>query len=421
MVSKRRCRRRRAARWVYVGMSCALPLSAAAQSVRLSLPQALERASQRAPELVLREQQIREVGARRAGAGIIMPVNPRLQLEVRPPFSQGKFIGDLGYAATIDGNFDLGGAPGARVREVERDVELASAERQLERVSARLRVVAAYLGAQLDELRAREARAGMEIAQRVLDAAQKRIDAGAGSEFERASAQLELTRVATAEEAALRERDAALMALRDGLDIAASAPLELTTAVEEPPPLAAESTYLAAARKHHPELVVSAARERSLLATRERLERETFPRLGLYAGIDSAPKSPAFGVLGVSGELPVAQRNQGPRAVVAAELETERARRELRVRQIEREVTEAYSAHERRRRELTLLTRDGLPAALRSFELAEAGWQAGRFDWFRVALAARDLVELRAQRIEALAALWAQRIVLARAQGGDVP
>ena len=61
------------------------------------------------------------------------------------------------------------------------------------------------------------------------------------------------------------------------------------------------------------------------------------------------------------------------------------------------------------------------PRPTRSFELAEAGWQAGRFDWFRVALAARDLVELRAQRIEALAALWAQRIVLARARGGDVP
>jgi cobalt-zinc-cadmium efflux system outer membrane protein len=405
----------------YVSILCALPLTAAAQTVRLSLPQALERASQRAPELVLAEQQIREVGARRAGAGIIMPVNPRLQVEVRPPFTQGKFIGDLGYAATIDSNFDLGGAPAARVREVERDVELASAQRNLQRVSARLRVVAAYLGAQLADLRAREARAGMELAQRVLDAAQKRIEAGAGSDFERSSAQLELTRVATSEEAALRERDAELMALRDGLDITASSPLELTTNIEEPPPLAAVSTYLEAARKHHPALVVSAARVRSLQATRERLERETFPRLGVFAGVDAAPKSPVFGMLGVSGELPVAQRNQGPRAVVAAELETERARRELRVRQIEREVTEAYDAHERRRRELTLLTQDGLPAATRSFELAEAGWKAGRFDWFRVALAARDLVDVRAQRIEALAALWEQRVVLARAKGGDVP
>ena len=196
----------------------------------LVVAEALERASQRAPELVLAEQQIREVGARRAGAGIIMPVNPRLQVEVRPPFTQGKFLGDLGYSATIDGNFDLGGAPCARVREVERDVELASAERNRERVSARLRVVAAYLGAQLAGLRAHEARAGMEIAQRVLDAAQKRIDAGAGSEFERASAQLELTRVASRRRSsAARARRRADGAARRASTSRAASPLELTT------------------------------------------------------------------------------------------------------------------------------------------------------------------------------------------------
>ena len=59
--------------------------------------------------------------------------------------------------------------------------------------------------------------------------------------------------------------------------------------------------------------------------------------------------------------------------------------------------------------------------AERSFELAEAGWRAGRFAWFRAALAARDLVELRTGRGDALSAPWTQRIVLARAKGGDVP
>lgn len=392
----------------------------AAQSLKLSLPDALERSVSRAPELQLAERQIQEVAARREGAGIILPVNPRLAAEVRPPLSDGA-LKELGYAATLEANFDLGGAPGARVREVERDVAVAAAQRNWERVQARLRVVSSYLEAQLSELRAREARAGIEIAQRVLSAAQKRIDAGAGSEFERASAQLELARVETAEQAALREHDQALMQLREGLDIDAAQPLELTTSIEEPPPLAALSGFLKAAHGAHPELLVARARLRALAATRERLERETFPRLGVFAGVDAAPRSPIFGILGVSGELPVAQRNQGPRAVVARTLETEERRLELWTRRVDREITAAWSAHGRRLAELELLTRSGVPAAERSFELAEAGWQAGRFDWFRVALAARDLVEVRAQRIEALSALWAQRVVLARAKGGDVP
>lgn len=388
--------------------------------MKLSLPEALERSLTRAPELQIAERQIEEVAARRAGAGIILPANPRLAAELRPPITDGS-IKDLGYSATLETQWDLGGAPSARVREVERDVEVAAAQRNIERVSARLRVVSAYLEAQLSELRAREARAGIEIAQRVLSAAQKRIDAGAGSEFDRASAQLELARVETAEQAALRQREESLMQLRDSLDLEASQELELTTSIEEPPPLAALSGFLQTAQKSHPELLAARKRQRALEATRDRLERELFPRLGLFAGVDAAPKSPIFGVIGVSGELPVAQRNQGPRAVAARAMETEQRRVELFLRRVEREVSAAWMAHERRRAELALLTGSGVPAAERSFELAEAGWQAGRFDWFRVALAARNLMEVRAQRIDALSALWAQRVVLARAKGGDVP
>jgi outer membrane protein TolC len=128
-----------------------------------------------------------------------------------------------------------------------------------------------------------------------------------------------------------------------------------------------------------------------------------------------------YGVLGVTGELPVAQRNQGPRAVIARALETEQLRLELSERRISREILAAWDAHARRLSEYTVLSQSALPAAERSFELAEAGWRAGRFDWFRVALAARDLVELRTARVAALSALWTQRIVLARAKGGDVP
>jgi cobalt-zinc-cadmium efflux system outer membrane protein len=392
----------------------------AAQTLRLSLADALARVDQRAPELVLADSALREVQARRAGAGILLPTNPRLAVEVRPPFSAAG-IGDVGYAATLDAAFDLGGAPGARVREVERDVELARAQRNIQSMDARLRALAAYLNAQLAELGLAEARAGIELAQRVLDAAQQRIDAGAASDFERASAQLELSKIEAAQQAALRDRDEHWMALRDVLDVAADQPVELTTQIEAPTPLSMLPVYLHKAGSSHPELVASQARLRSLRATRERLERETFPRLGLYAGVDAAPKSPAFGVLGVTGELPFAQRNQGPRAVVARATETELTRLEIQRRRIAREVTGAWTAHERRRAELDVLTQSALPAAQRSFELAEAGWKAGRFDWFRVALAARDLVQVRAQRVAALSALWTQRIVLARAQGGDAP
>mgnify|MGYP003444494999 FL=1 len=404
---------------IFLSCVCA-PQRSAAQALSLSLPNALERSLQHAPELVLAEQQLREIDARRNGAGILLPANPRLTVEARPTLSSQNF-GTLGYAATVDTVFDLGGAPGARVREVDRDVALGSASRDLERVVTRLRVTAAYVGAQLSQLRAEAARQGIELARRVLDAADKRIEAGAASEFERASAQLELSRIEASEQSALRERDEQLMQLREVLDIPGAQELSLTTRVDTPAPLAPLPTFLDAASQRHPDLLVLLARLSSLSATQERLERETFPRLGLFAGVDAAPKSPVFGVVGISGELPVAQRNQGPRAVVARALETERTRLELQKRRIEREIRGSFESHERRRAEYAVLSESGLPAAERSFELAEAGWRAGRFDWFRVALASRDLVALRSARIEALTALWSARIALARARGGDVP
>jgi outer membrane protein, heavy metal efflux system len=398
-------------------VAAVFPRPTLAQPLRLALADALVRAEQRAPEVVLARHAVRESDARHAGAGILLPVNPRLTAEARPAGA----LSDLGYAANLDVQLDLGGAPAARVREVDRDVELALSRGELDRRSARLRAADAYLRTQLAALRAQSARDGIELARRVLDAAQQRIEAGAGSEFERASAQLELSRIEAEEQAALREREASLMALRDALDLPAQQALELSTAIEQPPELAPLATYQAKAGKEHPELRASQARQRSLAATQARLERETFPRLGFYAGVDAAPRSPVFGLLGISGELPVAQRNQGPRAVVASARESEAARRELLGRGIRRAIAAAWSAHARRSSELRILSESALPAAERSFALAEAGWKAGRFDWFRVALAARDLVDLRSQRIAALAALWGQRVVLAHAVGGEFP
>jgi cobalt-zinc-cadmium efflux system outer membrane protein len=399
--------------------SCAAP-ALAQPTLELTLDQALARADAQAPEVTLADHALRTAQARRVGAGIVMPANPRLMVEARP-LVDSALTANPGYAATIDTLFDVGGAPSARVREAERGADVAVADRELERLNARVRVYSAYVAAQVAALRIDETRAAIEIAQRVLAAAEQRVAAGAASELEQTSAALDLAQAQIAEHAALRERERALMDLRDALDLPADTPLSLTTALDEPEPLPAVTAFLERARRNHPLLAASQARLRSLEASRARLERELFPRMGLYAGVDAAPRSPVFGILGVSVELPVAQRNQGARAQVAREHEGELWRLELALRRVEREVHAAWAAHEQRRAELDVLTRTALPAAERSFALAEAGWQAGRFDWFRVALAAHALIGARASRLAALAATWSEKIALARASGGDAP
>ena len=93
-------------------------------------------------------------------------------------------------------------------------------------------------------------------------------------------------------------------------------------------------------------------------------------------------------------------------------------RQELQARRILREVTALHAAYESRRAELETIEKTSVPAAVRTLELVEVGWLAGRFDVFRVATAARDVARIRAARLDALEGAWLARIALDRAAGG---
>jgi cobalt-zinc-cadmium efflux system outer membrane protein len=398
------------------------PPEALADSERmpLSLSDAVKRAMAQAPSVVNAQQFIRQVEARRIGAGVILPVNPRLSVDARPLLSNAGNLKDTGYGAMLDVLFDVGGAPSARISEADREAKVARADFVFDRAEARLRAFAAYIQTQIAELRIAEARSAMEISRRVLAAAERRVATGAASDLEAASAELDLALLQASEASFIRERDAHLMDLRDVLDLGATVAVDLTSPVDEPPPLAAARVYVDRALQHHPALAALSARVDLLDATEHRLEREVFPRVGVYAGVDAAPLSPVYGVLGASIELPFAQRNQGPRAVTQRAREGVRTRLELEARRLSRDVVAAWNAYEARRQELERLTQRAMPAAARTLSFAEAGWQAGRFDLFRLLTAARDALRLRANRIDVLEAAWIARIELERAVGEEV-
>src|SRR5258708_25028113 len=109
-----------------------------------------------------------------------------------------------------------------------------------------------------------------------------------------------------------------------------------------------------------------------------------------------------YGMIGGTGELPIGQRNQGPLAMTARARESALTHLDLESRRLAREVIGAYQAYEARRLELSRLNDKAIPAAERTLSFAEAGWQAGRFDLFRLLTAARDALPGRATRIAVL-------------------
>ena len=390
----------------------------AAAPLSLSLPEALSRAKATGPEVTRARYAVREADAKRVGAGLVLPANPRLQVDARPLVSGGS--GRMGYGATLDVLFDVGGAPRARVREAARYSALANADLALSASSARVRALSSYVGAQIAELRITEADAALVVARRVLEATERRVNAGAGSELDAASAQLQVAELEAARMAFERDRATSQMDLRDALDLGSEVALILTSPVVELPPVGEVNALLQRALTTHPELKAIQARVALWSATEERLRAEVFPRLGFYAGIDAAPLSPTYGVLGLSVELPVAQRNQGLRAQSARARESAEADLDLEARLLSRAVVSALNSYESSRRELERLSTQAVPAAERTLSFAEAGFQAGRFDVFRLLAAARDSLRVRASRIDAIEAAWIARIELERAVGGEV-
>jgi cobalt-zinc-cadmium efflux system outer membrane protein len=414
-----------------LAVAAALPSSARAQgqppareadarrgeSLSLSLKEAIDRAQLRAPEVVMAGHAVREARARRVGAGIVTPTNPRLSFDARPPIS-GAPMREVGYAASLDFLFEVGGAPSARVREAERGAELAQVDLALERLRAKIAAWSAYLRVGIAEARLAESKSLVGIGERILSASRQRAEAGAAGEIEQSLAMSDLAQLRASIEGVNRQREGFLSELRDVLDLPSDQPLVLTTALEDPPPASEEAELVARAMEARPEFAQIKKRVAVLDATYDRLKREVFPRVGGYIGVDASPVSPVFGIVGLSVELPFIQRNQGPRAVVEAQRGGEMDRLELQARRVAREVSAARTAYERRRGELKLLTENALPSADRTLQLVEAGWLSGRFDVFRVASAARDVARVRGLRLDALEAAWLERIALDRAVGG---
>jgi cobalt-zinc-cadmium efflux system outer membrane protein len=400
--------------------SVAVPEARAAepQALSLSLDQALSRANAASPEVTRARFAVREADAHRVGAGVVMPQNPRLAVDARPLLSGGS--GRMGYGATLDFLFDVGGAPRARVREADRLSALAQADLAISRGSARVRALRSYVRSQLSQLRISEADAALVVAHRVLDATERRVNAGAGSELDASSARLEVAELEASRMSFEREQGESLMDLRDALDLKAEVALTLTSPVIEPPGVGEVSGLIERAVATHPELKALKARVELLDATEERLRAEVFPRVGFYAGLDAAPLSPTYGVLGLSVELPVAQRNLGPRAISRRARESAQMDLELESRLLVRDVVAALGSYESSRLELERLSMQAIPAAERTLSFAEAGFQAGRFDVFRLLAAARDSLRIRARRIDAIEAAWVARIELERAVGGEV-
>jgi outer membrane protein, heavy metal efflux system len=393
-------------------------------SLETQLIPLLERARHSSPEVRLAARAVAEAEAERVGKGVIFPTNPRLAAEGRrlALAQEGTPVDPLhGLGVTLDALLEVSGAGAGRLAEADQRLALAKVELALAGARAAARAwrawveldVAIQQGASLDE--------AVQLQEQFSEAARQRQGVGAAAGPDLAAVALELATARAQREEARWTQAAAETELRASLDLAPADALPAVIRLDAPPSVNGAEALVARALERRAELAVVEGRLKVLAAAERRLELEAFPRLGVLAGYDAAPASGSYGFLGLSVELPVAQRNQGPLAVVRAQTETEGERVQALRRQIEREVVAARARYLAQLARLEVLERQAVPAAEQNRQLVEQGWRAGRFDVFRLTQASRELNRVRAERLHALRGAWAELIELERLSGGLNP
>jgi cobalt-zinc-cadmium efflux system outer membrane protein len=245
-----------------------------------------------------------------------------------------------------------------------------------------------------------------------------RVDVGAASEIELRLAEVERGRMHRERVDAERlagEASAELLAL---LALPPETTLRLTTPLAAPavalPPL---ERAIGLALERRADLAALLASAAEIDAQIVRLRREALPSPALFFEVERDLPGQVFlgGGLGVA--LPVWRRNQGALASARADRARTDDERALLARQITLEVDRALRDVRARDEQARIQATEIVPAAERARDLLTQGWQAGKFDLFRVIQVSREAGEARRHQIEALGNLWQAAIELDRATG----
>lgn len=399
--------------------------SAADAPFSLSLAETLRRGEQFVPLLVKARNEELIVQAKRAGAAMILPQNPYATFlgGYRRETTSSPTATGFQYQVHVEQLIEVAGQRGTRLESVAAQLAVARAGSDHARTLTRALLQSTYTQAGLAEQRVLVAKDREEIAQRLLQSARVRQEVGAASEIEVNLAQVEAGRVVGERVQAETRREEVLGELRLLCGLPPLLPLHLSSP-SDPPLLPVEYQDLGrliaiaeSGRADYQGLL----RQRDVhQKERSRLIREAVPSPVLALDVQRDLPGQEFygGTLGMY--LPVWNRNQGPLAQIrAAETARQREQPLLQAR-IHSEVAVAQRKLLMLRQQVQEFQKTVVPPAERTLELLRRGWQAGKFDLYRVIVASRELAETRMRYIDLVADLWSATIELERSVGAPI-
>jgi cobalt-zinc-cadmium efflux system outer membrane protein len=372
-----------------------------AQSLPINLQEALQVARDNSAILEAARHRIEESQGDVVSAGVRLLNNPELSVAIGPRKStSGPGTRSTDYGFGLEQSFELRGQRSSRMEEAIN--RLAATQYEAEDVQ---RVVDLAIALTFYEAIARTQEVvlreeGEGLTYRLFDLAQKRLELGEGTPLELNTA---LLRSAAARRQLLAARsNQRLGSLRLGelLGMGPTQTLEPKGDLPKNEIDQTEASLVSRALESRPAAIavdhlVDAARAAADLS-----DARAWP--GLRAGISLEREENDEIILGsISIPLPFANRNRGERLRSRATIERVVSEgRSVRIR-VETEVRTAFAEYERTRESLELFDADVLAAQRESLGLLERALEAGEVGYAEVLLVQREVLEARADHLEA--------------------
>jgi len=363
----------------------------ATASPALTLQQSVERALEENPDLQAAEARLREAQGRLSAAQTY-PLNPVLEGGAASRDGAGESTTDFEIA--LGQEIELAGQRGRRIESSR--AELAAERKRLQR--AKQVLVAQVHLAFIAALEAREllevTRTDAELAERLYELAQRRLDRGAGTQLDVNVAAAELGRAEGRFHAAEADYQRARADLAQAIGMDPSAlPIpqgRLAADLRPAPPL---EEVLESARAHRADLQALESAETARRAQHGAARSEAWPNLTLraFGGREEGTDRIIGG--GLSIPLPVFNRNQG--RIEEALAGVHRAQAERRAGQIavDSEVVAAHARYQAGMHTAERLRRLVFGTLEQTLDLLQRSFTAGKATWPEVIVIRRTLVD----------------------------
>lgn len=390
-----------------------------ANTVSLSLQDALDRALKHNPDLLAARAGLGGYRGRLTHASRWLPANPRLELEAGRRETGNGDSTDKGLRLSqeiwIAGQRGLGKAAAS--------ARLDAATQRLDylRTSVLARVRSAYLRMLLARESVSTAERARDLTARLHRYAGKRFEAGGTTRLVVNTTRIGKARAEVALARARQDRVDARLALIDLLALdAATTTLELTTPLDlRGFTLPRLEPLLDDAVQRRRDLRAAA---REVVAARNELalsKRRLIPNLTVF-GFSKSEEGADISGLGISMPIPVWDARSGENRVARSRLEQARIERDDLRRRVRAEVLNALNAYRAAGQQLAAFGEDILTSAEDNMRLTEQAFRAGRMGAPAITGAQSALIETRQQYLNTLKDAIEAAARLERATGGLV-